>query len=154
MPVKGRSACARRVRPAAEDGVTPGDWFNVFVLHQNRVSHTQSAKNLVKETHLARFLDYVIWGHEHECIPDSEVRRRDRDMDAEVQRVSGRLAVAQTAWPCGCWTSQVVCREHISCIQTCPGAMDRPALAGVPLRVLRALNGCKGAMLLIRRARS
>lgn len=75
MPAKGRGACVCRVRPAAEDGVSPGDWFNVFVLHQNRVSHTQSAKNLVKETHLARFLDFVIWGHEHECIPDPEVRR-------------------------------------------------------------------------------
>lgn len=74
VPVKGRGAWACRVRPAAEDGVTPGDWFNVFMLHQNRVSHSQSAKNLVKETHLARFLDFVIWGHEHECIPDPEVR--------------------------------------------------------------------------------
>ena len=80
MPVNGRGVCACRVRPAAEDGVTPGDWFNVFVLHQNRVSHTQSAKNLVKETHLARFLDYVVWGHEHECIPDAEVRRHAQEM--------------------------------------------------------------------------
>ena len=99
-------ACARRVRPAAQDGVTPGDWYNVFVLHQNRVSRTQSAKNLVKETHLARFLDYVIWGHEHECIPETEVRRHE----AEEQHVSGHLAMAQTAWPCGCWTCRVVCR--------------------------------------------
>ena len=65
---------ARRVRTATEDGVAASEWLNVFVLHQNRVAHSQSAKNLVKESHLARWLDLVVWGHEHECIPDAQVR--------------------------------------------------------------------------------
>jgi predicted phosphodiesterase len=54
--------------------VAASEWLNVFVLHQNRVAHTQSAKNLVKESHLARWLDLVVWGHEHECVPDAQVR--------------------------------------------------------------------------------
>ena len=44
------------------------EWVNVFVLHQNRVAHLQGAKNIVKESHLPRWLHMVIWGHEHECI--------------------------------------------------------------------------------------
>jgi double-strand break repair protein MRE11 len=44
------------------------EWVNVFVLHQNRVAHMQGAKNVVKESHLPRWLHMVIWGHEHECI--------------------------------------------------------------------------------------
>jgi double-strand break repair protein MRE11 len=41
------------------------DWFNIFVIHQNRVVHGK--KNYIPETFLEGFLDLVIWGHEHEC---------------------------------------------------------------------------------------
>eukprot|EP01087_Luapelamoeba_hula_P012285 TRINITY_DN3409_c2_g1_i1.p1 TRINITY_DN3409_c2_g1~~TRINITY_DN3409_c2_g1_i1.p1 ORF type:complete len:883 (-),score=232.33 TRINITY_DN3409_c2_g1_i1:59-2377(-) len=41
-------------------------WFNIFVLHQNRAQH--SAKNFIHTSMLDDFLDFVIWGHEHECI--------------------------------------------------------------------------------------
>ena len=58
------------VRPAATEKVAVEDWFNMFVLHQNRVAHTQAAKNCVREGHLAKFLDVVVWGHEHECLAD------------------------------------------------------------------------------------
>ena len=60
-----------------DDPEYPADgWFNIFTLHQNRVVHTQSAKNCVKDTYLPNFLDYVLWGHEHECIPEPVVRHR------------------------------------------------------------------------------
>jgi double-strand break repair protein MRE11 len=42
------------------------DWFNILVLHQNRVAH--SPKNYIHEAMLDNFLDLVIWGHEHECL--------------------------------------------------------------------------------------
>jgi double-strand break repair protein MRE11 len=58
------------VRPAPTPDSAIEDWFNIFVLHQNRIAHTQAAKNCVREGHLARFLDLVVWGHEHECIAD------------------------------------------------------------------------------------
>ncbi|CAK0786238.1 hypothetical protein CVIRNUC_009451 [Coccomyxa viridis] len=47
------------------------EWFNIFVLHQNRVEHGYGSKNAIKPEYLARFLDLVIWGHEHECIPEA-----------------------------------------------------------------------------------
>ncbi|CAG0883308.1 unnamed protein product [Darwinula stevensoni] len=43
------------------------EWFNILVLHQNRAKH--GPKNYLPETFLPGFLDLVIWGHEHECIP-------------------------------------------------------------------------------------
>lgn len=39
--------------------------FNIFVLHQNRVKHGDYA--FVPEGKLHKFLNLVIWGHEHEC---------------------------------------------------------------------------------------
>jgi hypothetical protein len=30
-------------------------------------------KNAINEHFLARFLDFVIWGHEHECLIDPQV---------------------------------------------------------------------------------
>jgi len=41
------------------------EWFNVFTLHQNRISH--SPKNYINEAFFERFLDFIVWGHEHEC---------------------------------------------------------------------------------------
>lgn len=35
---------------------------------------SQASKNTVREGYLARFLDIVIWGHEHECKADPWVR--------------------------------------------------------------------------------
>lgn len=42
------------------------DWFNIFVLHQNRVD--RGPKSFIAEQMLPDFLNLVIWGHEHECI--------------------------------------------------------------------------------------
>ncbi|KAK9918573.1 hypothetical protein WJX75_005079 [Coccomyxa subellipsoidea] len=53
------------------------DWFNIFVLHQNRVTRGQGAKNAIKEDYLPSFLDLVIWGHEHECLPDPVAAEAD-----------------------------------------------------------------------------
>jgi double-strand break repair protein MRE11 len=50
------------IRPVTQDGSK--EWFNILVLHQNRVAH--SVKNFIPENFLDSFLDFVIWGHEHE----------------------------------------------------------------------------------------
>ena len=44
------------------------DWFNLLVLHQNRVKH--GATNHIPEEFLDQFLDLVFWGHEHQCLVD------------------------------------------------------------------------------------
>ncbi|TPX73606.1 hypothetical protein CcCBS67573_g05115 [Chytriomyces confervae] len=46
------------------------DWFNVFVLHQNRVK--RGPTNYIPESFLPDFLHLVVWGHEHDCLIDLE----------------------------------------------------------------------------------
>lgn len=43
------------------------DWFNIMCVHQNHSSHSNTA--FLPEAVLPDFLNLVIWGHEHECIP-------------------------------------------------------------------------------------
>ncbi|CAI4035695.1 hypothetical protein SMKI_13G3460 [Saccharomyces mikatae IFO 1815] len=45
-----------------------GEWFNLMCVHQNHTGHTNTA--FLPEQFLPDFLDMVIWGHEHECIPN------------------------------------------------------------------------------------
>lgn len=49
--------------PAIRDG----EWFNLMCVHQNHTGHTNTA--FLPEQFLPDFLDLVVWGHEHECIP-------------------------------------------------------------------------------------
>ncbi|XP_052185560.1 double-strand break repair protein MRE11 isoform X2 [Diospyros lotus] len=58
------------MRPEAQDGCQVSDWFNILVLHQNRVK--TNPKNAINEHFLPRFLDFVVWGHEHECLIDPQ----------------------------------------------------------------------------------
>ena len=46
------------------------DWFNIFVLHQNRAHH--SAKSYVDANKIPDKMDLVVWGHEHECLVQLE----------------------------------------------------------------------------------
>lgn len=41
------------------------DWFNLLVLHQNRAD--RGPRNYIREDVLPKFLDLVVWGHEHDC---------------------------------------------------------------------------------------
>lgn len=43
------------------------EWFNIFCVHQNHTGHTNTA--FLPEQFLPDFLNLIIWGHEHECIP-------------------------------------------------------------------------------------
>lgn len=45
----------------------PDSWFSLMCVHQNHAAHT--ATSYLPEHFLPRFLDLVVWGHEHECIP-------------------------------------------------------------------------------------
>ncbi|KAJ2811162.1 meiotic recombination [Coemansia furcata] len=47
-----------------------GRWFNLMVLHQNRAAH--GPKNHIPEHFLSEFLDFIVWGHEHQCLVDPE----------------------------------------------------------------------------------
>ncbi|TVU43038.1 hypothetical protein EJB05_09473, partial [Eragrostis curvula] len=54
------------MQPENRDDTPLSDWFNILVLHQNRTKG--SPNNGIGEHLLPRFLDLVIWGHEHECL--------------------------------------------------------------------------------------
>ena len=60
--VKG---CVRWHRPAETEDCSSSSWFNVMLIHQNRAAHS---KNAISERYLPSWLDFVIWGHEHECL--------------------------------------------------------------------------------------
>jgi double-strand break repair protein MRE11 len=54
------------VRPNEEQG--RDDFFNIFVLHQNR-DYGRGSKNCIHESMIPEWMDIVIWGNEHECQP-------------------------------------------------------------------------------------
>lgn len=58
------------IRPEAQEGCDVPDWFNILVLHQNRIK--MNPKNAINEHFLPRFLDFIVWGHEHECLVDPQ----------------------------------------------------------------------------------
>ncbi|KAJ9551402.1 hypothetical protein OSB04_015447 [Centaurea solstitialis] len=58
------------MRPEAQENCQVSDWFNILVLHQNRVK--TNPKNAINEHFLPRFLDFIVWGHEHECLVDPQ----------------------------------------------------------------------------------
>ncbi|CBI20379.3 hypothetical protein VitviT2T_029629 [Vitis vinifera] len=58
------------MQPEAQEGCQVSDWFNILVLHQNRVK--TNPKNAISEHFLPRFLDFIVWGHEHECLVDPQ----------------------------------------------------------------------------------
>ncbi|KAJ4981183.1 hypothetical protein NE237_032020 [Protea cynaroides] len=58
------------MRPESKEGCSESDWFNILVLHQNRVK--SNPKNAINEHFLPRFLDFIVWGHEHECLVEPQ----------------------------------------------------------------------------------
>jgi len=50
------------------------EWFNLMVLHQNRVKHGPT--NYIPEAFIDDFIHLVIWGHEHECLIDPEFQEQ------------------------------------------------------------------------------
>lgn len=48
--------------------VNGNSWFNLMCVHQNHVGHSKTS--YLPEEMLPGFLDFVVWGHEHECKPE------------------------------------------------------------------------------------
>ncbi|RKP05540.1 Mre11 DNA-binding presumed domain-containing protein [Thamnocephalis sphaerospora] len=47
------------------------EWFNLMVIHQNRVAHGPT--NYIPEAFLDDLFNLVLWGHEHECLVDPQL---------------------------------------------------------------------------------
>uniref|UniRef100_A0A0E0LRV1 Mre11 DNA-binding domain-containing protein n=1 Tax=Oryza punctata TaxID=4537 RepID=A0A0E0LRV1_ORYPU len=70
------------------------DWFNLFVLQQKR--RKGSSTNGINEQLLPSFLDLVIWGHEHACLPDpQEVSGKDFHIIQPGSSVATALSSAE-----------------------------------------------------------
>ena len=67
-------------RPA----VDPDSYFSVFMIHQNRSLRSVpmgSGRRTVEQC-LPHFLDFVVWGHEHQCIlQPEEIDRPPEDLE-------------------------------------------------------------------------
>lgn len=50
------------------------DMFNIMVVHQNRAD--RGPKNYLPEEVLPEFLDLIVWGHEHDCEIELNMRPR------------------------------------------------------------------------------
>ncbi len=61
------------VRKSAAARQAAKKWFNLFVLHQNRL--TRGSSRGIAETLLPPWLDYVVWGHEHDSIPELKMSK-------------------------------------------------------------------------------
>ena len=59
----------KMLRPSED----PVSWFNLLVFHPSRVKH--GATNYIPEEFVPKFIDMVVWGHEH----DWQVRSTDFD---------------------------------------------------------------------------
>ena len=79
------------MRPASQPDFPQSAWYNVFALHQNRMAHAGSNKDFMKESFLPRFLDFVVWGHEHECISEPWVTSRLVVALLSAEHVAGLL---------------------------------------------------------------
>jgi len=63
-----RAFQTRKVR--FETPTNPEQWFNIMILHQNRFKGNAGgilSKSAIHEQMLPKFLDLVLWGHEHDC---------------------------------------------------------------------------------------
>jgi len=58
----------KKVHLMQQPGSARDDWFNIFVIHQNHVKHTETT--YVPEESIDKSMDLVFWGHEHDCQID------------------------------------------------------------------------------------
>lgn len=56
----------RRINLYRPKGKDQQDWFNIMLVHQNRVAH--GPNNSVPDEAFGDEVNLVVWGHEHDCI--------------------------------------------------------------------------------------
>ena len=123
-----------------------------MVIHQNRVKHSSTYKNVIAETMLPKFLDLVFWGHEHECI--MELQRSEAGGFFVVQPGS---SVVTSLMPGEAVKKQVGILEikaqkcrllPVPLLTVRPFVIEEVVLAQVRLRVLIELK-CIGYLLAV-----
>lgn len=64
----GDGGASTAAAAAAAAAAPADDWFNLFVLHQNRV--TRGSSKSISTDMLPSWLHFVLWGHEHDSYPE------------------------------------------------------------------------------------
>ncbi|KAI9679548.1 MAG: meiotic recombination [Caeruleum heppii] len=59
-----RNGRVKFFRPEAQQE----NWFNLMAVHQNHHAYTETG--FLPENFLPDFMDFIVWGHEHECLID------------------------------------------------------------------------------------
>jgi double-strand break repair protein MRE11 len=93
-------------------------WFNLFVLHQNRAA--RGTTKAVADTMLPNWLDYVVWGHEHDSIPD--LAKTEPPIVQPGSTVATSLSEGESL------------QKHVILLEVCKGRLKhRP----IPLQTIR-----------------
>ncbi|XP_018578438.1 double-strand break repair protein MRE11 [Anoplophora glabripennis] len=87
----GRLFLDKKVKMLAPDD--DKDWFNLLVWHQNRA--TRGVKNFIPDDTLPKFLDLVIWGHEHDCRIEPEMKTNGVYISQPGSSVATSLAAGE-----------------------------------------------------------
>ncbi|KJE92219.1 double-strand break repair protein MRE11A, variant [Capsaspora owczarzaki ATCC 30864] len=96
------------------------EWFNMFVLHQNRCKHGPT--NYIPEVFLDDFLDLVLWGHEHECRIQPEQSTNGFEVIQPGSSIATSLAEGESV------------RKHVGILRIKKRSY---ALKTIPLRTVR-----------------
>ncbi|KAJ5919371.1 hypothetical protein N7466_010314 [Penicillium verhagenii] len=72
-----------------QPSVQKNDWFNLMSVHQNHHKYTETG--YLPETFLPGFMDFILWGHEHECLIDP---RLNPEMGFHVMQPGSSVATS------------------------------------------------------------
>ncbi|XP_072942023.1 double-strand break repair protein MRE11 [Epargyreus clarus] len=89
------------------------DWFNILVLHQNRAD--RGPGNYIPENVLPKFLDLVVWGHEHDSqiFPIRDTKKEEEFYVIQPGSTVATSLAAGEALPKHCALLQVHKSEFI-----------------------------------------
>jgi double-strand break repair protein MRE11 len=65
------------------------EWFNLMAVHQNHIAHTETS--YLPENFLPSFMDFILWGHEHECLITP---RKNSEMGFHVMQPGSSVATS------------------------------------------------------------
>ncbi|KAJ5945897.1 hypothetical protein N7454_002736 [Penicillium verhagenii] len=72
-----------------QPSVQKNDWFNLMSVHQNHHKYTETG--YLPENFLPGFMDFILWGHEHECLIDP---RLNPEMGFHVMQPGSSVATS------------------------------------------------------------
>eukprot|EP01147_Barroeca_monosierra_P010148 gene10148-2312_t len=104
--------------------VYSNDWFNLFVLHQNRVK--RSERNYIPESFIPNNIHLTFWGHEHKCEIDPVPKESCSYITQPGSSVATSLSEGEAV------------RKHMGILEIRPNKEFR--IRKIPLKTVRAFK--------------